>query len=176
MRLAFTTFAILKEPYGHPTVQEFDDRTPNVFLEAENSPGFIARAVEKGEKGLSNFEQDWGAWGPFCVPRFYTLGRETGTDQRASTLSIWKDIPSVRQFVYNHLHVSALRKRSEWFKKPEWPTYAAWWISDDHIPQWQEACQKLEQLWDDGPSPQVFDFKHCFDEKGHPISIQEQKK
>ena len=37
MRVAFTTFAVLKQPYGNPEVQEFDDRTPIVFKEAEES-------------------------------------------------------------------------------------------------------------------------------------------
>lgn len=172
MKLAFTTFAILKEPYGHPAVQEFDDRTPAVFKEAENSPGFIARAVEVSGSELSNFERDWGVWGPFCVPRFYTLGREVGTDQRACTLSIWEDIPSVLSFVYGKLHLSALKRRSEWFKTPQWPTYACWWISDNHIPQWSEASHLLEKLHDAGPTPEVFNFQCCFDTEGRPLSIQ----
>ena len=172
MRLAFTTFAILKEPYGHPTVQGFDDRTPAVFKEAESSPGFVARAVEVSGSEHSNFERDWGAWGPFCVPRFYTLGREEGTDQRACTLSIWIDIPSVLSFVYGKLHLAALKKRSEWFKLPEWPTYACWWISDTYIPQWSEACDFLEKLHDNGPSAEVFNLDCCFDAEGRPLSSQ----
>jgi hypothetical protein len=171
LRVAFVTFAILKKPYGNPEVQEFDDRTPIVFQEAEGSPGFIARAVEVSGSELSNFERDWGEWGAFNVPRFYTYGRETETDQRASTLSIWEDVPSVLRFVYSGLHLEALKKRTEWFLKPEWPTYAMWWIPDDYIPQWQEACQKLEQLHDHGPSPEVFDFKVCFDEQGNPMDL-----
>ncbi|MBZ5521889.1 MAG: DUF3291 domain-containing protein [Acidobacteriia bacterium] len=171
MRVAFATFAILQEPYGHPTVQEFDDRTPDVFKEAEGSEGFIARAKEVNGSELSNFERDWGAWGPFRVPRFYTLGRETNTDQRASTISLWKDLPSVFQFVYAGLHLEAFKKRTQWFKKPEWPTYAIWWVEDDHIPTWEEASRMLEQLHDEGPSPIVFDFKACFDETGNPVKI-----
>jgi len=176
MRIAFTTFAILKQPYGNPEVQEFDDRTPDVFKEAENSPGFIDRALEVSGSELSNFERDWGAWGRFSVPRFYTLGRDTTTDQRASTISLWKDLPSVFNFVYAGLHLEAFKKRTQWFLKPEWPSYAIWWVSDDHIPQWQEACHKLEQLHDEGPSPSVFDFKKAFDETGNPVSIHSYKK
>lgn len=171
MRVAFATFAILKQPYGHPEVQEFDDRTPDVFSEAEGSPGFIARAKEVSGSELSNFERDWGEWGSFCVPRFYQLGRDTNTDQRASTISLWKDLPSVFQFVYAGLHLEAFKKRSQWFMKPEWPTYAIWWVDDDHIPKWAEASQKLEELHDNGPTPSVFDFKACFDEQGNQVKI-----
>ncbi|WP_208459098.1 DUF3291 domain-containing protein [Paraburkholderia sp. BCC1876] len=174
MRLAFTTFAILHEPYGHPAVQEFDDRTPYVFRAAEISPGFIARAVEIDDSGLPNFERNWGAWGTFQVPRFYTLGRELGTDQRASTLSIWRDVQSVFDFAYGGLHLRALKKREHWFKKPAWPTYACWWIDDAGIPTWSDACDKLEYLHDHGPTPGVFNFHSCFDEHGNPLMLATQ--
>lgn len=176
MRVAFTTFAVLKQPYGHPEVQEFDDRTPDVFKEAEGSPGFIARAKEISGSELSNFERNWGPWGVFCVPRFYTLGRDTNTDQRASTISLWKDLPSVFNFVYAGLHLEAFRRRTQWFMKPEWPTYAIWWVNDNHVPQWQEACQKLEQLHDEGASPSVFDFKNPFDEHGNRMDLHADRK
>lgn len=172
MKLAFTTFAILRAPYGNPEVQEFDDRTPDVFAEAERSPGFLDRAVEVSGRELSNFERDWGKWGRFCVPRFYTLGRETGTDQRASSLSVWRDIDSVRRFVYAGLHRSALRKRHEWFLPPEWPTYAMWWIGEADTPTWEDACRRLERLHDGGPTPGAFDFKRCFDPEGRVVSAR----
>ncbi len=176
MRVAFTTFAILKKPYGNPEVQEFDDRTPDVFLEAESASGFIARAKEVNNSNLSNFQRDWGQWGRFSVPRFYTLGRESDTDQRASTISLWKDLASVFSFTYSGLHKEALRKRMEWFLEPKWPTYAIWWVEDDHIPQWQEACDKLEMLHDLGPTPRAFNFRTCFDAHGNPVSIKSLRK
>jgi hypothetical protein len=104
------------------------------------------------------------------------LGKETDTDQRASTVSLWKDLPSVFSFVYAGLHLEAFRRRTQWFMKPEWPTYAIWWVNDDHVPQWQEACQKLEQLHDEGASPSVFDFKNPFDEHGNRVDIHAYRK
>lgn len=169
MRVAITTFAILKQPYGHPEVQEFDDRTPDVFLEAEQSDGMIERAKEIGGASLSNFERDWGKWGAFCVPRFYQFGLATGTDQRASTLSVWRDLPSIFGFAYRGKHLTAFRRRAEWFLAGDWPTYAMWWIDDDHVPQWREACDRLEYLHDHGSSPQAFTFERCFDEHGRRL-------
>jgi hypothetical protein len=161
--VAFTTFAILKKPYGNPEVQEFDDLTPPTFEEAEGSPGFIARAKEdESQSHLSNFERQWGAWGKFEVPRFYTGGRTTETDSRASTLSLWADLDSVWSFVYNGLHRSTLQRRHEWFLKPQWPTYAAWWVPDGAVPTWREACQALEHLHDYGASPTAFTFHEAF--------------
>ncbi|MFH9657923.1 DUF3291 domain-containing protein [Streptomyces sp. NPDC017248] len=171
-RVAFTTFAILKQPYGHPEVQEFDDRTPPTFEQAEASPGFIARAKEDpGQSHLTNFERDWGEWGKFDVPRFYTGGRTDDTDSRASTLSLWADLDSVFSFVYTGLHRSTLSKRHEWFLKPQWPSYAAWWVSDDTIPTWSDASRRLEHLHDHGPSPVAFSFRHPFAADGAPTRL-----
>lgn len=169
-KVAFTTFAVLRQPYGHPEVQPFDDRTPAVFAEAEHAPGFIARDKEvNSDTDVSNFERDWGAWGTFAVPRFYSGGRTTSTDSRASTLSLWRDLESVYTFVYNGLHLEALKHRHEWFLKPEWPTYAVWWVDDNHTPTWAEACERLEWLHDHGPNPRAFNFKKPFDAAGESL-------
>lgn len=171
-RVAFTTFAILKKPYGNPEVQEFDDRTPPTFEEAENSPGFIARAKEEpGQNHLTNFLRGWGDWGTFDVPRFYTGGRTNESDSRASTLSLWTDLDSVFSFVYSGIHRSTLRKRHEWFLKPEWPSYAAWWVADDAVPTWTDACRGLEHLHDHGPSPTAFTFRQAFAADGTPTRV-----
>ncbi|MEU2660142.1 DUF3291 domain-containing protein [Streptomyces sp. NPDC007325] len=171
-RVAFTTFAILKEPYGHPEVQEFDDLTPPTFEEAENSPGFVARAKEEpNQSHLSNFHRDWGDWGKFEVPRFYTGGRTDETDSRACTLSLWADLESVFAFAYGGLHRTTLSRRHEWFLKPEWPTYAAWWVADDATPTWADACVRLEHLHDHGSSPFSFSFRKPFDADGAPTKV-----
>jgi len=172
-RVAFTTFAILKKPYGNPEVQEYDDLTPAAFEVAENSPGFIIRAKEHPDQShLSNFVRDWGDWGRFDVPRFYTGGRTTETDSRASTLSLWHDVESIFSFVYTGLHRGILRRRHEWFLKPEWPSYAMWWVSDDTIPTWSDACHRLEQLYDNGPSPVAFNFRQPFTPDGTPARVR----
>ncbi|MEY9839841.1 DUF3291 domain-containing protein [Streptacidiphilus sp. EB103A] len=172
-RIAFTTFAILTKPYGNSEVQEFDDLTPPTFEQAENSAGFVARAKEAAEQGhLTNFERDWGQWGRFEVPRFYTGGRTGDTDSRASTLSLWQDLESVSAFVYAGLHRSTLSRRHEWFLKPEWPTYAAWWVADDEVPTWSDACSRLEHLHDHGSSPVSFTFRQPFAADGTPTQLR----
>jgi hypothetical protein len=170
--IAFTTFAIMKAPYGDPTVKGFEDLTPLVFAEAEGSPGFIARAKENdGNTHLSNFERDWGKWGGFAVPRFYDGGRVIATDTRASTLSLWSDVNSVRTFVYRSLHRTALAKRRDWFRNPNWPTYSMWWVSRHAIPTWTEAAARLEHLHDNGPTPIAFDFHRHFSASECPLDL-----
>jgi len=170
--VAFTTFAIMKAPYGSELVRGFEDLTPPVFAAAEASDGFIARAKEIDDRpDLTNAERDWGAWGPFCTPRWYQGGATLATDTRASTVSLWRDLLSVRRFAYSGIHREALRGRHEWFLKPEWPSYAIWWVDGDHVPTWSEACGRLEQLYDHGSTPTAFDFRRPFDDEGRPTSL-----
>ncbi len=64
-----------------------------------------------------------------------------------------------------------MRHRLEWFVKPEWPTYAAWWVADDHRPDWHEASDRLEQLHDRGSNPHAFDFRAPFGPDGRPATV-----
>jgi Domain of unknown function (DUF3291) len=175
-RVALTTFALMKQAYGHPEVQGFLNRSPAVFREAERSPGFIARApvVPLDEGRAGTVERAWGSWGPLRVPRYYPGGRTARTDSRASTLSLWTDLSSALRFVYKSpFHREALQRRQEWFLKPEWPSYALWWVDDTHTPTWEEACTRLEHLYDHGTSPVAFTFKSAFDANGSSLSFQQ---
>lgn len=170
-RIAFTTFAIMKDAYGTEVVRGFEDRTPSVFAAAEAAEGFIDRAKEIDDRpDLTNAERDWGAWGTFSTPRFYEGGHTFTTDSRASTLSLWRDVDAVRAFAYSGLHREALSRRQEWFRPPEWPTYAMWWVGDDEVPTWSEACIRLEHLHDHGSTPTAFTFARPFDASSRPRS------
>jgi hypothetical protein len=170
--VAFTTFAVMKDHYGTEVTRGFEERTPAVFAAAERSEGFVARAKELDDRAdLTNGQRDWGAWGPFHTPRFYTGGHTMETDTRASTLSLWRDLASVRRFAYAGLHREALRRRKEWFVSPEWPSYAVWWVGAQHIPTWREASERLEYLHDHGCTPAAFNFRRPFDEHGNVIEL-----
>jgi hypothetical protein len=171
-RIAFTTFAVLKQPYGNPKVEGFENLLPPTLEEAERSPGFIAHPVEDNGQGhLSVFDRQWGAWGKFEVPRFYTGQRTNETLSCASTLSLWENLESVFSFVYSGLHRNALQRRHEWFLKPEWPSYAAWWISASTVPTWRDACRALEYLHDHGSTPAAFTFHHPFAADGTQMRL-----
>ena len=165
-RIAFYTFGILREPFGNEQVQPFFDWVPSVFEAAENTDGFIDRPRID--------EKDWGR--PVS-PHFYDVQKYPGApadnpDARAPvTLSLWADLESVYAFAYRGAHGEALRKRKEWFVKPDWPTYAARWVGDDHVPTYEEAIERQKHIHHNGPTRYAFDLKTPFDELGNPTQL-----
>lgn len=173
MHLAFLTFSILKSPYGSWSSLQFDARTPDTFAEAEASLGFIDRARQiDPEPWTTNFQRNWGEWGPYAVPRFYLGGTTPGHDTEAQSLSVWKDLQSVWKFAYRGaFHRRALRDRYDWFGPQDWPIYCCWWVPDTRRPTWREACDRLEHLHDNGPTPTSFTLKSPFDAIDQPCKI-----
>ena len=161
-RVAFTTFAILRAPPGDAQVQGFFDRLPDNFGAADRFEGFVARSI----RDPVTLEHSWGK---MVRPRFFDPASHDGT---VATLSLWRSIESVYAFAYSGVHGEALRHRLEWFVRPEWPSYAAWWVADDHVPDWHEASERLEHLHDHGPSPQAFDFRHAFGPDAGSIEVR----
>jgi hypothetical protein len=169
-RLAFYTFGTLKGPLGSQEVSGFEAMIPSVFGEARGSDGFIADAfTAKPDPTCPSFGQAFGLWGLFAAPRFYDGGTAPGEVTQASTLTLWRDIEAVRRFAYGGLHKAALARRREWGHEPEWPTYAMWWVADEEVPTWADACRRLETLHDLGPTPAAFGFGTTFDPEGHPL-------
>jgi hypothetical protein len=170
-RIALMTFSVLRAPYGDPLVQEFDDRTPDVFAEAAGWSGYIDRAMPNPDTPwMTNFQKNWGRWGPFAVPRFYLGGTTSGHTKQAQTLSIWSDLAAVWRFTYRGpLHAIALRKRELWFLEQKWPIYCVWWIDETKQPTWPAACERLEYLHTHGPTPFSFTFKTLFSSGGEPL-------
>ena len=78
-------------------------------------------------------------------------------------------------FAYYGRHAEALSKRQDWFIKPEWPTYVAWWVENDQIPTREGACKRLEHLHDNGSTSYAFDFKTPFDAAGQPVRMDRAK-
>lgn len=162
-KLAFYTFGILHEAQGNPRVQGFFDRVSDTFKEAEQSTGFIGRSSRDPLTGEHS-------WGERVSPRFF-VGDETDGLKAPRTVSLWEDLESVFAYAYSGLHAEALRQRREWFVKPQWPAYVAWWVADDHIPDWVEAAERHEHLHDHGSTPFAFDFKQPFDCNAQPVKL-----
>ncbi len=159
--VALTTFAVLRAPYGDGQVQGFFDRLADTFGAADRFEGFVGRSV-RDPVTLRH------SWGDPVHPYFHDPARHAGV---VFTLSLWRSLEAVSAYAYSGVHGEALRHRLDWFVKPQWPGYAAWWVADDHVPDWHEASRRLERLHEQGPTPEAFDFRTPFGPDDAPATI-----
>lgn len=160
-KIAFMTMALLHEPYDHPRIQGFFDRS---------QPNLAAAAASQGFRGYASFPGEADeVWGPETIPAAFQT--EACANRVVMTLSVWDDLEAVFGFAYTGVHAEALGKRKDWFILPTWPSYVAWWVEDDRMPSWDEACTRYDQLQQTGSSPEAFDFKRPFSPDGQPISV-----
>jgi len=50
-------------------------------------------------------------------------------------------------------------KNAEWCERPSKSPLVLWWVDTGYIPTEEEAEQRLEILWQNGPSPEAFTFR-----------------
>ena len=130
-KLAFYTFAVLEEAFRHQHSRGFVDRITGVFESAEQASRFVGRADSARHEGQ---DAQWGD--PLAAPRFNARQKDarrdnspevSPDDHEAATHSLWDDLESVYAFAYYGRHAEAMKKREDWFVKPEWPSVVAWW-------------------------------------------------
>ncbi len=78
-------------------------------------------------------------------------------------MSVWESVDALEAYVYKSGHVSAVQRRTQWFEKPVKSPFVLWWIEPGHVPSIEEGKERLELLWERGPSPDAFTFSRQFD-------------
>jgi hypothetical protein len=146
--LAQLNIAILKEPLDSPLLADFVANLDRINALAESSAGFIWR--------LQTSEGDATALRP--------LGEDTLVN-----MSVWKDVASLRNYVYRSAHAEVMRRRKEWFEHTSSAFIVLWWVPKGHRPSIQEALAKLELLRSGGPSEEAFTFRQAYS----PPDVQE---
>jgi Domain of unknown function (DUF3291) len=166
-RLAFFTFGLLREPHGHPQVQAFYDMSAATGQAAKECDGVIS--FLRGYITVDPDRDDPDKQ-PYLYPR--AVPNADCRAPQARTLSLWRDLEAVHAYAYHGIHAEALRLRKEWFVKPQWPSYVAWWVADDDEPTWEEAVARLDYLHEHGPTPHAFSFKTPFNVEGSPTALR----
>src|SRR5215470_6235904 len=132
--LAQLNIARMKEPLESPTMADFVANLDRINALAESSPGFVWR--------LQTDDGDATALRP--------LGEDTLVN-----MSVWKDVASLRNYVYRSAHTEVMRRRKEWFEHMSEAFLVLWWVPRGHRPSVQEAITKLELLRKDGPTEEA---------------------
>ena len=135
MPIAQFNIALARWPLDDPRMAGFTDNIRRINGLAERSPGYLWRLVDET--------------GPEA-PKFPDHPLMT------FTLSLWRDVESLRHFTWNTLHKRFRLRRAEWFVPWEGPYLALWPVAEGHRPDGTEALAMLERLAHEGPSEAVF--------------------
>jgi hypothetical protein len=139
--LAQLNIARMKAPLESPSMADFVANLDRINALAESSPGFVWRL--KTDDGNA------------------TALRPLGEDTLIN-VSVWKDVASLNQYVYQSAHVEIMRRRKEWFERMREAWVVLWWIPRGHRPTVSEAIAKLELLRAKGPTTEAFTFRRAF--------------
>jgi len=127
-----------------PVMKEFKDNLEHINILAESSEGFIWRLKDDTNNATS--------FNPY------------NDTQVIINISVWNNVKALKQFTYQSLHANFVKRRKEWFQKYAKAYYALWWINEGEFPSIEESVGKLEELQTQGPSQNVFNFQHCFEQ------------
>ena len=133
--LAQLNLGLLRAPIDDAEMAEFVAALEPINAIAEASAGFVWR-LKADDGGSSSYVDVPGRSDPLWAPN----------------MSVWEDLDSLRHFMYKSGHASYLRRRAEWFQKPDRPINVLWWIPVGRIPTLEDAVRRLDHLTDHGPS------------------------
>ena len=127
-----------------PIMKEFVDNLDRINSIAEQSDGFVWRLTDESNNATS--------FNPYQ------------NEQIIINISVWRDIDSLKQFVYNSDHASFIRRRKEWFTQFGKAFFCMWWIPEGQMPTLDNATERLDHLQANGPSEYAFDFRTIFEQ------------
>lgn len=142
-QLAQLNIGVIRGPIDSPVMTEFVANLDRINALAEHSPGFVWRLQTEA--------------GNATAIRPYPEN-----ENMAVNLSVWKDVDSLRRFVFQSDHVEIMRRRREWFVPMDQAFLVLWWVPKGHIPTIEEAKAKLEELRKKGPTAEAFTFRQAF--------------
>lgn len=146
MHLAQLNVGRLVDGPDSPTVAEFMNALAPINLLGETSPGFVWMLKDEDGEGATG----------------QRLPGHEDDERFIVNLTVWTDLESLQHFTTRSGHGMYLRRRREWFEKPEQATTVLWWIEEGHLPDLNEAADRLARLRREGPTPAAFDFKKAF--------------
>ena len=133
-------------PIDSPELKDFVDNLDRINALADGSPGFVWR-LQTDDGNATDIAVDESD--PLLIVN----------------MSVWESADALFNYVYRSDHVGIMKRRREFFQKPDGPFMVLWWVPAGHIPTIDEAFERLDSLRRKGPTPQAFTFKTPFE---HP--------
>jgi hypothetical protein len=139
--LAQLNIALMKESLESPRMADFVANLDRINAVADQSAGFVWR---------------------YRTPQGTTEERELFGEKALVNVSVWQDLESLRQYVYQSAHRDIMRRRAEWFESMSEAFLVLWWVPAGHRPSLAEARARLDLLRTKGPTADAFTFRQVF--------------
>lgn len=140
--LAQLNLGLFRAPLDSEEMAEFRRALEPINAIAEATPGFVWR-LKDDDGGSSSFVDVPGVDDPLWAPN----------------MSVWTSLDALRHFMFKSGHASYLRRRAEWFQRPDGLINVLWWIPAGEIPTLDDAVRRLRHLEAHGPSQEGFGFR-----------------
>ena len=144
MHLAEFNFGILKHDWDHPAVQDFLNGLDQVYAIARKMSGFVWRVSDEDMEAAHSDPS-----GPFG-----------GNARAASTLSVWADVKSLEQFVWNTVHRQFYARKAEWYDAVGNGNLVLWWVPEGHRPTVSEGMARWQHMQEHGDSEAAFGWSY----------------
>lgn len=144
--LAQINVARTRAPLDSELMRDFTNALDEINALAEASPGFVWRLKEDNGNA--------------------TAVRAFPDPQLIVNMSVWQDLPSLKDYVYRSMHGRFFGRRAEWFEKMTTPHLVLWWIPAGTTPTLDEAKARLQILHERGETAQAFTFRSPFAASG----------
>lgn len=137
-----------------PNAQFFFSQLPEIFAAAERNDGMFwhNHALRTREGEFLTFEQAFAAAAD-------GLGNPD-----VITMAGWRDVQALHEFAYRYdRHRDGMKKLRAWSDRSIGANLALWWAPKSERITIRKGWEKLSQLRDDGPSPEVFSLQKRYD-------------
>jgi hypothetical protein len=141
--LAQVNTARLRASLDTPEMADFVAQIEGINAIADEDPGFVWRLRSEGANDATSI-------------------RAFDDDQILITLTVWKSVEALSNYVYRGAHGGIMRDRRKWFERLDQPILALWWIPVGHLPTIEEAKERLTYLQQHGSTPFAFSFGKSF--------------
>jgi hypothetical protein len=141
--LAQVNTAKMRYSLDAPEMADFVAQIDSINAVADADPGFVWRLRGEGASDATSI-------------------RAFDDESILITLTVWKSLEALSDYVYRGAHNGIMRQRRQWFEKVEQPILAMWWICAGYKPTVSEAKKRLEHLQRYGSTPYAFSFKKPF--------------
>ena len=141
--LAELNIGRLLAPTDDPRVAEFMGALDRVNGMGKRMPGFVWMMEGSGEPGTGNTE-----------------AKLDGDAQFVSNLTVWENVATLENFVWNTVHRVFYERRAEWFEVLGKMHFVMWWVPMGYRPTLAEALARLALKQANGDTDQAFGWAY----------------